>query len=348
MMPGLSGHETCRRIKSSPGWRHVPLMMLTALEERQAMIEGINAGADDYIPKSSDFEVLSARLRAQIRRKQFEDENRHIREQLLQAEIEAAEARSARELAETRAGLLATLEEKNLELANANRELEAFTYSVSHDLRAPLRAIDGFSQILKEEHAERLSEEGQDCLRRVRAAAQRMAELIDDLLQLSRLSRGELHLEPVDLGEMARAVAEQLVSGQADREVELVICERVVAQADSRLVRVVLENLFGNAVKFTAKRARTRIEFGVRHENGTPAYFVRDNGAGFDMAYAEMLFRPFQRLHSASEFEGTGIGLATVQRIVHRHGGRAWAEGAVGQGATVYFTLSERGIAAAG
>jgi DNA-binding response OmpR family regulator len=339
VMPGLSGQETCQRIKGSPGWRHVPLVMLTALDEREAMIQGINAGADDYISKSSDFEVLSARLRAQIRRKQFEDENRHIREQLLQAEIEAAEARSSRALAEARAGLLAELEEKNLELATANRELEAFTYSVSHDLRAPLRAIDGFSHILTEEHAERLGAEGRECLRRVRAAAQRMGELIDDLLQLSRLGRAELRLELVDLGAMARAVAEQLVSGEGNREVELVIREGIIARADPRLMRVALENLLGNALKFTAKRPRARIEFGVRQENGILAYFVRDNGAGFDMASAEMLFRPFQRLHAATEFEGTGIGLATVQRIVNRHGGRVWAEAAVGQGATFYFTL---------
>jgi light-regulated signal transduction histidine kinase (bacteriophytochrome) len=308
------------------------------------MIQGIQAGADDYISKSSDFEVLSARLRAQIRRKQFEDENRHIREQLLKAEIEAAEARSARELAEARAALLAELEERNLELANANRELEAFSYTVSHDLRAPLRIIDGFSQILTEEHAERLGEEGQNHLRRVRAAAQRMGELIDDLLQLSRLSRGAIRLETVDLGAMARAVAEQLLSGQGDRVVELVIRENVVERADPRLARVVLENLLGNALKFTAKRPRARIEFGVDPEKDPPVYFVRDNGAGFDMTYAEMLFRPFQRLHADNEFEGTGIGLATVQRIVYRHGGRIWAESASGQGATFYFTLSGRGI----
>ncbi|HWO94187.1 MAG TPA: response regulator, partial [Dehalococcoidia bacterium] len=193
LMPGLGGQETCRRIKAAPGVRDVPVIMLTALEERGAMIEGLLAGADDYIPKSSDFEVLRARVRAQMRRRQFEDENRRIREELLRRDLEA---RSAKELAEMRAVLLQELERKN-------RELEAFSYSVSHDLRAPLRSIDGFSQALLEDYSQVLDERGRDYLRRVRGSAQRMAELIDDLLQLSRVSRAELRRAPVNLSEMA-------------------------------------------------------------------------------------------------------------------------------------------------
>ncbi len=200
MMPGIGGNETCRRIKGAPGMRDIPLIMLTALEDREAMIEGLGAGADDYIAKSSDFEVLRARLRSQIRRRQFEDEHRHLREQLLRSEIEAAEARAARELAETRAALVAELERKNA-------ELEAFSYSVSHDLRAPLRAIDGFSQALLEDYSEKLDATGQDYLRRVRAAAQRMGVLIDDLLELSRVGRSELRRERTDLSTLARSVA---------------------------------------------------------------------------------------------------------------------------------------------
>ena len=199
MMPGLSGEETCRRIKSAQIVRDVPLIMLTAVEDRSAMIHGLSAGADDYISKSSEFEVLKARLRAQLRRKQFEDENRHIREELLHKEMETAEARAARELAETRATLVDELERKN-------KELEAFSYSVSHDLRAPLRAIDGFSQILLRDYSVMLDEKGRSHLVRVRAAAQRMGKLIDDLLQLSRIGRAEMSRSRVDLFQICAAI----------------------------------------------------------------------------------------------------------------------------------------------
>ncbi|MBI4469344.1 MAG: response regulator [Acidobacteria bacterium] len=332
LMPGLSGQETCRRIKSAPIVRDIPLIMLTAMEDRAAMIDGLSAGADDYISKSGEFEVLKARVRAQIRRKQFEDENRRIREELLRRAREAAEARAAREFAETRAALVEELERKN-------NELEAFSYSVSHDLRAPLRSIDGFSQALLEDYATLLDQKGKDYLRRVRAAAQRMGELIDDLLQLSRVGRAELNRDRVSLSDLARAVAMELRKMEPDRHVELRIEDGLVAQADSQLIRVALDNLLGNAWKFTAKVAEPRVEFAAEPRDGGTVYFVRDNGAGFDMNYAEKLFRPFQRLHGEAEFPGTGIGLATVQRIVDRHGGRIWAEGTIGCGATFYFTL---------
>ena len=223
----------------------------------------------------------------------------------------------------------------------ANRELEAFSYSVSHDLRAPLRAIDGFSQALLEDCAAGLSPAGHAHLHRVRAAAQRMAALIDDLLELSRISRAELRLSPVDLSTLAREVAGTLRESHPDRRVAVEVADGVAGRGDPRLLRVLLDNLLGNAWKFTRDRPEARIEFGAARENGTTAFFVRDNGAGFDMAYAGKLFGAFQRLHSAREFEGTGIGLATVARIVRRHGGRVWAEGAVGEGATFRFTLGE-------
>jgi PAS domain S-box-containing protein len=230
--------------------------------------------------------------------------------------------------------------ERTAQLEAANKELEAFSYSVSHDLRAPLRGIDGFSQALLEDYADKLDAEGQKHLQRVRAASQRMAQLIDDLLTLSRITRSEMSRERVNLSELAQVIAEQLRQAEPDRQVEFVIADAALAQADSRLIRVVLENLLGNAWKFTAKHACSRIEFGtLRQHNGQLAYFVRDDGAGFDMAYADKLFGAFQRLHTPAEFPGSGIGLATVQRIVHRHGGRLWAEGAVEQGATFYFTL---------
>jgi len=229
--------------------------------------------------------------------------------------------------------------ERTAQLESTNKELEAFAYSVSHDLRAPLRSIDGFSQILLEDYTDKLDAEGQDYLRRVRVASQRMAHLIEDLLTLSRITRREMRREPVDLSALAREIVAELKQREPDRQVEFVIEEEVTADGDAGLLRVVLENLLGNAWKFTARHPRASIEFGVTQRDGETAYFVRDDGAGFDMAHADKLFGTFQRLHSAAEFEGTGIGLATVQRIIHRHGGRVWADGAVEQGATFYFTL---------
>lgn len=334
LMPGIGGQETCRRIKSAPGLREVPLIMLTALEERSAMIEGLGAGADDYIAKSSDFQVLRARVRAQLRRRQFEDENRQIREQLLRTRVEAAEARAAREIAEARARLVEELEKKN-------RELESFSYSVSHDLRAPLRAIDGFSQALLEDYDHVLDGEAHNYIRRVRAAARRMGELIDDLLELSRVERAALHPERIDLSAIARQVAEAHQRAAPERDVRLQIEEGLVAEADARLIRVLFENLIGNAWKFTSRTPQAIIEFGVVSESEDRIFLVRDNGSGFDMAYASRLFAPFQRLHSDEEFPGTGIGLATVRRIVDRHGGRVWAEGELGRGATISWTLPE-------
>lgn len=442
IMPGLSGQDTCRRIKLRPEWRDIPLVLLTARDDRDAMIEGINAGADDYIAKSADFEVLKARLRAQLRRKHFEDENRRIREKLVRREAEARfqrliqssiigvivadvdtgritdandaflamlgysraeleadrltsheltppewQAREAvameqvqrtgigapfekeylcsdgarlpvevglvlHEGADTVVGfVLDRTEQKAAEeqlkrysaaLEEANRELESFSYSVAHDLRAPLRSIDGFSQALLEDHADTLDEEGRKYLGFVRESAQHMAQLIDDLLALSRVTRSELHRESVDLSALARAAIIRLQRNPSDREIEIVVQDGLVGEGDRRMLTVVLDNLFGNAWKFTGKRAQARIEFGATSDNGTPVYFVRDNGAGFDMAFASKLFGVFQRLHTATEFEGTGIGLATVRRVVTRHAGRVWAEGEVNRGATVFFTLNEK------
>ena len=238
------------------------------------------------------------------------------------------------------------LEDANSELEGTNRELEAFSYSVSHDLRAPLRAIDGFSQILQEDYEEALDDEGLDYLGRVRAASRQMATLIDDLLDLSRVGRRPLRREPVDLASLAAGIIEELKETQPGREVEFVAGENIMAWGDVSLLKVALENLLGNAWKFTARESEARIEFGVDRNPGpgflAPVYYVRDNGAGFDQTYADKLFGAFQRLHGQDEFEGTGIGLATVARIVHRHGGRVWAEGTVGEGATFYFTLGGR------
>lgn len=236
--------------------------------------------------------------------------------------------------------------EEALRLANgateaANRELEAFSYSVAHDLRAPLRSIDGFSLALLEDCAGRLDADGKRYLQNVRESAQQMGNLIDDLLNLSRVTRSELRREPLDLSGLAHAVLARLRDAQPDRQVEVSIQEGLAADADPRLLDIVLTNLFSNAWKFTRKRSPARIDFGARADGRATVYFVRDNGAGFDEAYAGKLFGVFQRLHGAHEFEGTGIGLATAQRIVRRHGGRLWAEGKVDAGATFHFTLEE-------
>jgi light-regulated signal transduction histidine kinase (bacteriophytochrome) len=245
---------------------------------------------------------------------------------------------------ETNARLTAmneTLRQAKVAAEAANRELEAFSYSVAHDLRAPLRGLDGFSQALIEDYADKLGDEGRGYLGHLRDSAQMMGRLIDDLLALSRVTRADLVREPVDLSDLARSVATQLQRAWPDRRIEVVIAAGVVAEGDARLLRIALENLLGNAWKFTGKRAEPRIEVGVTSRDENSGYFVRDNGAGFDMAYASKLFGAFQRLHSIDEFEGTGIGLATVQRIINRHGGRIWAIGEVDHGATFYFTLSE-------
>ena len=223
---------------------------------------------------------------------------------------------------------------------NASRELEAFSYSVAHDLRAPLRGIDGFSLALLEDHSERLDAEGKDFLNRIRGSAQFMAQLIEDLLMLSQVAQTELRRAPVDLTALARSTMARLHAEQPDRKAEICIADGLVAEGDSRLLRILLDNLLGNAWKFTGKRAEARIEFGRNCDDGQ-AYFISDDGAGFDMAHAAKLFGVFQRLHPVDEFEGTGIGLATVERIVRRHGGRIWARGQVNQGATFYFTLGD-------
>jgi len=230
--------------------------------------------------------------------------------------------------------------ERTAQMETSNRELETFSYSVSHDLRAPLRSIDGFSQALLEDCSDRLDAQGQDFLQRIRGATQRMSKLIDALLELSRVTRAELQCEPINLSTMAESVMTELQRQEPERLVQVIIAAAFRASGDARLVRVVSENVLGNAWKFSAEKPHARIEFGVQTEpDGTQVFAVRDNGAGFDMKNADKLFGAFQRLHRMTEFSGTGIGLATVQRNIHRHGGRVWAESEEGQGATFYFTL---------
>jgi len=252
---------------------------------------------------------------------------------------EEARAQAERDLARLNRELEQRVLERTAELRASNRELEAFSYSVSHDLRAPLRALDGFSLALLEDYDAALDDTGRDYLRRVRAASQRMGRLIDDLLTLSRVTRRELAREQVDLAAVAREVIAELREEEPGRRVEVTIPESLPTQGDPVLLRLVVQNLLANAWKFTSRREVAHVEVGVGITNGAAAYFVRDDGAGFDEAYADKLFAPFQRLHTSEEFPGTGVGLATAERIVRRHGGRMWAHGAVDSGATFFFTL---------
>jgi light-regulated signal transduction histidine kinase (bacteriophytochrome) len=297
---------------------------------------------------------LWVRLRAQTQsiirditeRKQAELEVRRLNAELEErakertAELSRANQQLQAENAE-RKRWEENLKHRTIELQAINEELEAFSYSVSHDLRAPLRAIEGFSQALLEDYAERLEGQGEDFLQRIRAATQKMDALIDDLLALSRVTRREMENREIDLSALAEETARKLLARNPEKKVEWVIAPGLAAMGDERLMRVAVENLLSNAWKFTDKKMGGRIEFGMSRQGEEKVFFVRDEGVGFDMAYAGKLFTPFQRLHRSSEFPGTGIGLATVRRVIHRHGGRVWAEGEVGRGATFYFTLGK-------
>jgi len=231
------------------------------------------------------------------------------------------------------------VKERTRDLETANKELEAFAYSVSHDLRAPLRGIDGFSQLLLEQYEDHLDGKGKDYLRRVRAGAQRMGHLIDAMLDLSRVSRAGLSVRSLNMSHMARDIMRELSDASPQRLRTIIIADNLEARGDPRLLRVVLENLLGNAWKYTGKKEHTHIEFGRMETPDGPGFFIRDNGAGFDMQYVGKLFGAFQRLHTTAEFPGTGVGLATVQRIISKHGGSVWATGVPGSGATFSFTL---------
>jgi two-component system, sensor histidine kinase and response regulator len=326
-MPEMDGFETAALIRQRDKSRHTPILFLTAADNTQTQaVRGYAVGAVDYLVKPVVPEFVRSKVAVFV---ELAKKNELLRRQ---AELLARSEQAARELAEARAELVRDLEHKN-------RELESFSYAVSHDLRAPLRRIDSFSRAVLESQGDRLDEAGQRFLSRVREASQQMSQLIDDVLYLSKVTRAELRDQEVDLSSLATLALARLQEAEPTRQVEIKLRPAVVVTGDGQLLRIALENLLGNAWKFTAKEPSARIEFGVTQVAAEPTYFVRDNGAGFDMAYADRLFGPFQRLHPQAEFPGSGIGLATVQRIIHRHGGRVWAEGLVGQGAAFQFTL---------
>jgi two-component system, sensor histidine kinase and response regulator len=326
-MPEMDGFETAALIRQRDKSRHTPILFLTAADNTQTQaVRGYAVGAVDYLVKPVVPEFVRSKVAVFV---ELAKKTELLRRQ---AQLLAQSEQASRELAETRAELVRDLEHKN-------RELESFSYAVSHDLRAPLRRIDSFSRAILESQADQLDDSGRKFLHRVREASQHMSQLIDDVLYLSKVTRAELREQEVDLSELAAAVLARLQEGAPERPVELKIRPGLVVTGDGQLLRIALENLLENAWKFTGRQPEPRIEFGVTHPAGEPTYFVRDNGAGFDMTYAARLFGPFQRLHPQHEFPGSGIGLATVQRIIHRHGGRVWAEGLIGQGATFHFTL---------
>jgi hypothetical protein len=341
MMPGMDGFETARLIRERERSRHTPIIFLTALgKTEEHLFRGYDVGAVDYLFKPIVPEILRSKVSVFVelhRKTTLVAEHANLLE-TRNSELERTVAEKKRAEQEI-VNLNQHLERRILELSAVNRELEAFSYSVSHDLRGPLSRIAGFSQALLESYADKLDDKGRLYLTRVNASAQRMCQLVDDLLNLARLSRADLRRDTVDLSALARSLAAELQAREPDRQVEVRIADGAVAQGDPALLRVVLLNLLENAWKFTRKHPAACIEFGVEDRDGQPAYFVRDDGAGFDMLQSHKLFNAFQRLHADSAFEGTGIGLATVDRIIKRHGGRVWAEGAVERGATFYFTL---------
>jgi signal transduction histidine kinase len=302
--------------------------------------------------RTADLNEANRQLELEIHERKFAEEtirqardNLEKRVQERTGKLAASNAELIREVAERKRAeddtrnLNSQLVQRSAQLEASNKELEAFSYSVSHDLRAPLRGIDGFSQAVLEDYDEKLDESGRSYLHRVRAASQRMSQLIDAMLNLARLTRAEIHTKTFDMSAIVNSIFEDLQKIDPERKVECVVANNLLATADPQLIRAVLENLLGNAWKFTRLQPNPRIEFGHGQYKGQAAFFVKDNGAGFDMTYAHKLFGTFQRLHAYTEFPGVGVGLATVHRIIQRHGGQIWAEGTVDEGATFHFTL---------
>jgi two-component system, sensor histidine kinase and response regulator len=316
-MPMMDGFETAQLIRQRPRSELTPIIFVTALNQAETdMGRGYELGAVDFVFAPVVPAILRAKVGVFVDLYRAQEELRRYRTQLEQL-----------------------VEERTTALTSINRELEAFSYSVSHDLRAPLLAFDGLSKALLEDYAGGLDNRAKDYLQRMRRASQRMVSVFDGLQSLFRVTSGEIHRERVDVSAMAAEIVEELRSSSPDRQVTVDIASGLVLSVDTRLIRIMLANLINNAWKFTIQKRDAAIEVSSEVVDGEPRMFVRDNGVGFDMIESHKLFGAFQRLHSQSEFPGMGIGLATVRRIVNRHGGRCWAEGAVGEGATFYFVL---------
>ena len=316
-MPMMDGFETAQLIRQRPRSELTPIIFVTALDQAETdMGRGYDLGAVDFVFAP----VVPAILRAKVT----------VFVELYRAQQELRRYRSQLEM---------LVEERTTALTAVNRELEAFSYSVSNDLRAPLLAFDGLSQALLEDYGGKLDKKARDYLVRMRRASERMTSVFDGLQSLFRLTSGEIHREELDLTRLAREIADEVRTENPDRKVRVHVAEGITASGDRRLLRILLANLINNAWKFTNLEPAAKVEVGTEIVDGESRVFVRDNGVGFDMIYAHRLFGAFQRLHSQSDFPGAGIGLATARRIVNRHGGRIWAEGAVGEGATFYFVI---------
>ena len=364
VMPKMGGYELCRRIRADEKLRSVPVILLTSLADVEEVMKGLECGADNFLTKPYDEAYLISRIEHIF-------ENPHLRVAPQKQEIlevffggkkhvlPSAPSQTLNLLlsiyetaVQRNEALIKAQEElqrandqlaqRTAQLEHANGELEAFTHSVTHDLRAPLRAIKMFSAFLVQDFAAELSPEARDYVDRIQNGSVRMNELIDDLLKLFGASKGRIELQPVNLSTIASSIIDELRRANPERSVDVTIAPAVIATGDESLLRVVMENLLNNAWKFTSKQPSAQIAFGTLQSGNRQVNYVRDNGAGFNMALAAKLFMPFQRLHSGAEFAGTGIGLATVKRIVDRHNGEVWAESSPGQGATFFFTLNER------
>ncbi len=303
----------------------------TTEDEIGTLVEAFNDMLSQIESRTTQLEASKSALEREVRERELLQQALRQNEERIRALNEDLEQR---------------VRDRTAELEQSNRQLEAFSYTVSHDLRAPLRAIDGFSQALREDYGAQVNEGMRRYLDRIHAATMRMGQLIEDLLALSRISRAQVAWTDVDLTAMARQILADLAQAEPGRHVEAVVWDGIVARGDAKLLRIALENLLGNAWKFTARAERAHVEFGALRDREQTTYFVRDNGAGFDMAHSQKLYEPFQRLHAVKEFPGSGIGLATVQRVVQRMGGRIWAHAQPGQGATFHFTLGREPVAA--
>ncbi len=355
MMPVMDGFQFCRQVKQDINLKIIPFVFYTATYTEAKDEElALKAGADKFIRKPIEPEEFLREIQAvlknlkegqlevknppEVEEKEFiklYDERlvNKLEHKVLELEKANADLKKAQE----------TLQRYNRELEEVNKELEAFNYSVSHDLRQPLRALGNYSDLLLMEYKDKLDAAGQDYMNRVIKAGQYMSQLTDDLLKLSRVVRADLYSNEINLSEIAQSIFEELNANQAGRTVEIRISPNMIVNGDRELITVALKNLLENAWKFTSKCPQARIEVGQLEKDGETVYFVRDNGSGFDMKYKDKLFQPFQRLHTDKEYPGTGIGLAIVQRIVRRHGGKIWAESEKEKGATFYFTLNRKG-----
>lgn len=347
VMPKMDGYALCRAIKADAELKDIPVVVVTSLSGIQDIGKALECGADNFVRKPYDPKTLLARidyilLNLELRKSKKVNVGMEVmlhgkkhfitseREQIVDLLISAYEEAI---------NVNVELQERTVELANANAELEAFSYSVSHDLRAPLRSIASFSDILSDEYGAQLNDKGKDYLQRVRASAANMGKIIEGLLNLARIKRTAMNKKSVNLSQIAHEIARDLKESDPARKVDFVIADKLTAECDPDLIRIVLQNLLGNAWKYTSKRPAARIEFNVDRSAKHRTFIIKDDGVGFDMAYANKLFGAFQRLHSVEEFEGTGVGLATVHRIVRRHGGDIWAKSEQGKSTAFYFTL---------